>query len=62
LYTDGVIEANQRGEEFGEERVKQILLRPLSVEDICRSLGTEISAWSEGIAHDDVTIVAVGIA
>src|SRR5215469_8712407 len=42
LYTDGVIEANQRGEEFGEERVKQILLRPLSVQDICRSLGMEI--------------------
>ena len=62
LYTDGVIEANQRGEEFGEERVKQIFLRPLSVQDICRSLGMEISAWSEGIAHDDVTIVAVGIA
>jgi len=62
LYTDGVIEANQRGEEFGEERVKQILLRPLSVQDICRSLGMEIGAWSEGIAHDDVTIVAVGIA
>ena len=62
LYTDGVIEANQRGEEFGEERVKQILLRPVSVQDICQSLGMEISAWSEGIAHDDVTIVAVGIA
>lgn len=62
LYTDGVVEANQRGEEFGEERVKQVLLQPLSAQDICRSLGTEISAWSEGIAHDDVTIVAVGIA
>jgi serine phosphatase RsbU (regulator of sigma subunit) len=62
LYTDGVIEASQRGEEFGEERVKQILLRPLSVEDMCRSLGTEISAWSQGIANDDVTIVAVRIA
>lgn len=62
LYTDGVVEANQRGEEFGEERVKQVLLQPLSAQDICRSLGTEISTWSEGIAHDDVTIVAVGIA
>jgi sigma-B regulation protein RsbU (phosphoserine phosphatase) len=61
LYTDGVVEANQRGEEFGEERVKQVLLRPLSAQDICRSLGTEINAWSQGIAHDDVTIVAVGI-
>jgi hypothetical protein len=32
------------------------------VQDICRSLGMEISAWSQGIAHDDVTILAVGIA
>src|SRR5215471_15196082 len=61
LYTDGVIEANQRGEEFGDERVKQVLLRPLSAQDICRSLGAEITAWSQGVAHDDVTIVAIGI-
>jgi len=61
LYTDGVVEANQRGEEFGEERVKQILARPLSAPDLCRSLGAEISSWSQGVANDDVTIVAVGI-
>jgi serine phosphatase RsbU (regulator of sigma subunit) len=61
LYTDGVIEADQRGEEFGAARVKQVLSRPLSAQDICRSLGAEISAWSKGIAHDDVTIVAVDI-
>ena len=28
LYTDGVLEADHRGEEFGEVRVKQILSRP----------------------------------
>ena len=62
LYTDGVIEADQRGEEFGSARVKQVLLLPLSAQDICRSLGTEISAWSQGVARDDVTILAVDIA
>jgi sigma-B regulation protein RsbU (phosphoserine phosphatase) len=61
LYTDGVVEADQRGEEFGEARVKQVLSRPLSAREICRSLEAEISAWSKGIAHDDVTIVAVDI-
>jgi sigma-B regulation protein RsbU (phosphoserine phosphatase) len=62
LYTDGVIEADQRGEEFGAARVKQLLLRSLSAQDICRSLGAEISAWSQGVAGDDVTILAVDIA
>jgi sigma-B regulation protein RsbU (phosphoserine phosphatase) len=61
LYTDGVVEADQRGEEFGEARVKQVLSRPLSAREICRSLEAEISAWSKGVAHDDVTIVAVDI-
>ena len=62
LYTDGVLEATQRGEEFGEDRVKQVLLRPLSAPDLCQSLGTEIGTWSRGVANDDVTIVAVAIA
>jgi sigma-B regulation protein RsbU (phosphoserine phosphatase) len=61
LYTDGVVEADQRGEEFGAARVKQILSQPLSAQDMCSSLGAEISAWSRGIANDDVTIVAVDI-
>jgi serine phosphatase RsbU (regulator of sigma subunit) len=62
LYTDGVLEASQRGQEFGEDRVKQVLSRPLSASDLCQSLGAEIGAWSQGVANDDVTIVAVGIA
>jgi sigma-B regulation protein RsbU (phosphoserine phosphatase) len=61
LYTDGVIEADQRGEEFGAERVKQTLSEPLSAADLCRSLSTRITEWSQGVAHDDVTIVAVQI-
>jgi sigma-B regulation protein RsbU (phosphoserine phosphatase) len=61
LYTDGVLEASQRGEEFGEDRVKQVLSRPLSASDLCQSLGAEIVTWSRGVANDDVTIVAVDI-
>lgn len=48
--------------EFGEERVKRTLSRPLSAQDLCRSLGAEVSPWSQGTAHDDVTMVAVDIA
>ncbi len=62
LYTDGVLEADRRGEEFGADRVKQTLARPLSAQDLCQSLSAEITAWSQGVAGDDVTIVAVDIA
>ena len=62
LYTDCVIEADQRVKEFGEERIKRTLSRPLSAQDLCRSLGADVSPWSQGTAHDDVTMVAVDIA
>ena len=61
LYTDGVLEADQRGEEFGEARVKRVLSQSLSAEQVCTSLSREVSAWSQGIAGDDITIVAVDI-
>jgi len=62
LYTDGVLEADQRGEEFGADRVKRILSQPLSADQLCASLSREVRAWSQGIAGDDITIVAVEIA
>jgi serine phosphatase RsbU (regulator of sigma subunit) len=62
LYTDGVLEADQNGEEYGEARVKRVLSQPLSADEICRSLGREVNDWSQGVAGDDVTIVAVAIA
>jgi serine phosphatase RsbU (regulator of sigma subunit) len=61
LYTDGVLEAAQAGEEFGEARVKRILSQPLSAGQICASLATEVSAWSQGVAGDDITILAVEV-
>jgi phosphoserine phosphatase RsbU/P len=62
LYTDGVLEARQRDEEFGEARVKRILSQSLSAEQLCASLSKQVSEWSQGIAGDDVTIIAVEIA
>jgi sigma-B regulation protein RsbU (phosphoserine phosphatase) len=62
LYTDGVLEADQNGEEYGAARVRRVLSQPLSADEICRSLGREINDWSQGVAGDDVTIVAVAIA
>ena len=62
LYTDGVLEADRRGEEFGADRVKETLSRSLSAQQLCRSLSDQITVWSRGVAGDDVTIVAVDIA
>ena len=62
LYTDGVLEADQGGEEFGADRIKRILSQPLSAEQLCASLGREVRAWSKGVAGDDITIVAIEIA
>jgi sigma-B regulation protein RsbU (phosphoserine phosphatase) len=62
LYTDGVLEADQQGEEFGTARVKRILSQTMSANQLCTSLGRELSAWSRGVAGDDITIVAVQIA
>ncbi len=36
LYTDGVLEADQRGEEFGPDRVKRILSQPLTADQTLR--------------------------
>ena len=61
LYTDGVLEANQGGEEFGPDRVKRILSQPLSADQLCSSLSKEVRTWSQGVPGDDITIVAVNI-
>jgi sigma-B regulation protein RsbU (phosphoserine phosphatase) len=62
LYTDGVLEADRRGEEFGPDRVKSILSQPLSADQLCASLSREVRAWSQDVAGDDITIVALAIA
>ena len=62
LYTDGVLEATQRGEEFGAERVKDVLARSRTAAETCASISREVSDWSQGVAGDDITIVVAEIA
>src|SRR5271165_2459509 len=62
LYTDGVLEADKGGEEFGEARVKSTLAQSVTAEEICQSVSAAVGAWSQGVAGDDITIVAVDIA
>jgi serine phosphatase RsbU (regulator of sigma subunit) len=59
LYTDGLIEAhNANGEEFGIERVEQILRASArsSVELIQESLLAAVHAWTP-VQQDDVTLM-----
>ena len=62
LYTDGVLEADHRGEEFGDARVKSVLAISTTADEICRSVSEAVSGWTSGVAGDDITIVAVDIA
>ena len=61
LYTDGVSETpNAGGEEFGVERLGDLLLRnqDRSLDDILRLTLDELRDWSGGsVTHDDVTLV-----
>jgi serine phosphatase RsbU (regulator of sigma subunit) len=62
LYTDGVVEAAKGREEFGAERIKRILARGIPPDQLCTMLSREVTAWTGGVAGDDVTIVAVEVA
>jgi serine phosphatase RsbU (regulator of sigma subunit) len=61
LYTDGVLEAARDGEEFGMERVKQIVARCASADQLCDRVSSDVRAWASGGAGDDVTVVAVSV-
>ncbi len=61
VYSDGVTEAtNPAGEEFGEERLQQILIRNrhLSANELIEEINRELTAFVGGApTADDVTIV-----
>jgi sigma-B regulation protein RsbU (phosphoserine phosphatase) len=60
-FTDGLIEArNPGGEEFGEERTKQILIRNahLSAAEIEQQMLRAVNAWTNAAEQeDDLTLV-----
>ncbi len=59
LYTDGIAEAmNSQDEEFGEERLVEVLSRPFGSAEECR--GQIVSAttqFSNGAFNDDATVL-----
>ncbi len=60
-YTDGIVESlNEYGEEFGEERLIQLIQRHrnLSADDIQKRIVEEVLGWSyEEERDDDMTII-----
>ena len=65
LYTDGVTEpANEKGEEFGEERIIQTLSNAgdFTPAKLCEQITAEVNAFSgaERSTADDRTLVVVG--
>jgi serine phosphatase RsbU (regulator of sigma subunit)/biotin operon repressor len=60
LYTDGVTEAcNQHGEEFGEERLTQVLCRHrhLCAEALLAAVVDEVQRFSAQEQQDDITLI-----
>jgi sigma-B regulation protein RsbU (phosphoserine phosphatase) len=64
-FTDGVTEAlNTDGEDFGEERLKQLLRGAVGVpaEEIASRLANRMREWIGGAEqHDDLTFVVVAV-
>jgi serine phosphatase RsbU (regulator of sigma subunit) len=65
VFPDGVTEAlNPREEEFGEERLKDLLRRVahLSVNEMCAQISQELRNWIEEAAqYDDLTFIVMKV-
>ena len=64
-FTDGVTEAlNAGGEEFGEERLKDLLRGAVgaTAEEVSATLAERMREWGAGAEqHDDLTFVVVAV-
>lgn len=64
-FTDGVTEAlNPAEEEFGEERLKTLLLEvaPLSVQEMTSRISRELRSWiADADQHDDLTFIVMKV-
>ena len=64
-FTDGVIEAlNAKEEEFGEDRLKDLLRRvvDLPVQQISSAISAELKNWIQDAAqYDDLTFVVLKV-
>ncbi len=64
LFTDGVTEAaNADGEEFGEERLQELLTtgQQLTADELREKVMTAVSEFSNGSFDDDVTLMVIRV-
>jgi sigma-B regulation protein RsbU (phosphoserine phosphatase) len=61
LYTDGVTEARQERDFFGDERLADAVDRHRAAEDVSAALVAEVVAYQAGVARDDIAVVAVRV-
>lgn len=63
LYTDGISEAvDTNDEEFGEDRLKNLLASQTATASECRDgIVSAVSSFSNGIFHDDVTVLIASV-
>jgi PAS domain S-box-containing protein len=61
LYTDGVTEARRDREEFGEQRLFDLLARcaGMSAADLTAAVESEVLAFQHGVARDDIAVLAI---
>lgn len=64
LYTDGVSEAmSPDGDQFGEERIQEFVLRlrDRSASEIVEGLVASVTEWCEGRSSDDLTLLVLKV-
>jgi serine phosphatase RsbU (regulator of sigma subunit) len=63
LATDGIVESfDQRGQQFGEERLKQLMVKlaRAPIQELVRSIGREVELHYVGDSPpDDLTVLAL---
>jgi len=61
LYTDGVVEARRDGEQFGVERLDELLgaRRGLPAKELADAALAACRGWSDGELTDDVAVVVI---
>jgi serine phosphatase RsbU (regulator of sigma subunit) len=64
VYSDGVLEARQggdEGEQFGLDRLRRVLAsyRAASVAELVEGVHGEVIRWLAGRHHDDITLLAI---
>jgi len=61
LYTDGAYEAHSDGEQFGEDRLAELVEDSPSGQEACDRVSQVVTAFSGGRLEDDLAMLAVGL-